>query len=112
MDLCLTRGMLDEHYQPLQQDPGDENNYTLGRIGVHNVVLASEPAPTISLISLRKASGCQVVLLLKPGKATAETSFLTGPCGGAPIGQHSMPEAVKRLTLGVVEAPGHTEAKH
>ena len=36
--------MLDETHPKLKKQPGDENEYTLGRIGVHNVVIACLPA--------------------------------------------------------------------
>lgn len=36
--------MLDEIYPTLDQAQGDENVYTLGRIGQHNIVIACLPA--------------------------------------------------------------------
>ena len=36
--------MLDESHPRLKKENGDENDYTLGRIGVHNVVIACLPA--------------------------------------------------------------------
>jgi nucleoside phosphorylase len=36
--------MLDESHPKLKKEKGDENEYTLGRIGVHNVVIACLPA--------------------------------------------------------------------
>jgi nucleoside phosphorylase len=36
--------MLDETHQKLEKENGDDNDYTLGRIGVHNVVIACLPA--------------------------------------------------------------------
>ena len=36
--------MLDETHLKLKKENGDENEYTLGRIGVHNVVIACLPA--------------------------------------------------------------------
>jgi nucleoside phosphorylase len=48
---CKNRGMLDERHHPLQQDPSDDNNYTLGCIGVHNVVLACLPYGVTGLTS-------------------------------------------------------------
>src|SRR5277367_2328100 len=43
MEMAAAQATLDERHNPLQQDPDDENTYTLGRIGVHNVVLACLP---------------------------------------------------------------------
>lgn len=39
--------MLDETHPKLKKENGDENEYTLGRIGVHNVVVACLPAGLI-----------------------------------------------------------------
>ena len=39
--------MLDETHPKLKKQNGDENEYTLGRIGVHNVVIACLPAGLI-----------------------------------------------------------------
>ena len=39
--------MLDETHPKLKKENGDENEYTLGRIGVHNVVIACLPAGLI-----------------------------------------------------------------
>jgi nucleoside phosphorylase len=36
--------MLDETHPKLKKEKGDENEYTLGRIGVHNVIIACLPA--------------------------------------------------------------------
>ena len=36
--------MLDETHPKLEKGNGDDNDYTLGRIGVHNVVIACLPA--------------------------------------------------------------------
>jgi nucleoside phosphorylase len=36
--------MLDETHPKLKKEKGDENEYTLGRIGLHNVVIACLPA--------------------------------------------------------------------
>jgi len=35
--------MLDEKHEPLEQKSGDNNSYTLGKIGQHNVVIACLP---------------------------------------------------------------------
>jgi nucleoside phosphorylase len=39
--------MLDESHPKLEKENGDDNDYTLGRIGVHNVVIACLPAGLI-----------------------------------------------------------------
>jgi nucleoside phosphorylase len=44
-EMAAARAMLDEdHGRPREQDPSDRNNYRLGRIWEHNVVLACLPA--------------------------------------------------------------------
>ena len=47
--MAAATAMLDEHHNPLQQNPYDHNTYTLGRIGRHNVVLACLPTGTLSV---------------------------------------------------------------
>jgi hypothetical protein len=79
MDLCLTRGMLDEHHQPLQQDPGDGNNYTLGRMGVHNVVLACLPYGVSGL-----TSAAAVALQMRSSFKYLRFGLMVGIGGGVP----------------------------
>jgi len=43
--------MLDEMHPRLEKKPGDENDYTLGRIGVHNVAIACLPAGVMGKVS-------------------------------------------------------------
>lgn len=44
VEMTAARAMLDEiHDQPQQQDPSDHNNYCLGRIQKHNIVIACLP---------------------------------------------------------------------
>jgi len=44
IELAASKGMLDETYQNLPQDENDSNTYTLGRIKLHNVVMACLPS--------------------------------------------------------------------
>jgi len=44
IELAAATAMLDERHQSLPHDDNDPNLYTLGRIGEHNVVLASLPS--------------------------------------------------------------------
>ncbi len=55
-EMAAARGMLDDRHQPLQQDLGGDKNYTLGRIGVHNVVLACLPYGVTGLTSAAAAA--------------------------------------------------------
>ena len=43
-ELAAATAMLDERHEPLPQNPRDDNNYTLGRMGSHNVVIACLPS--------------------------------------------------------------------
>jgi len=47
VELKAVRAMLDEQHQLPEQRDGDNNSYTVGRIGVHNVVIAILPAGRI-----------------------------------------------------------------
>lgn len=42
-ELIAAAAMLDETHQDLPRQPNDHNSYTLGRVGVHNVVVACLP---------------------------------------------------------------------
>jgi nucleoside phosphorylase len=54
--MAAAQAMLDKHHDPLQQDLHDDNNYTLGRIGGHNIVLACLPAGVMGTISAAKVA--------------------------------------------------------
>jgi nucleoside phosphorylase len=43
IEMAAAKGMLDEEHQDLPVSRGDSNQYTLGRIGSHNVVIACLP---------------------------------------------------------------------
>src|ERR1700761_17531 len=47
VELAAAQEMLDEEYGDLKQDEHDENIYSLGRIGEHNVVIVCLPAGLI-----------------------------------------------------------------
>ncbi|BCR85208.1 uncharacterized protein ACHE_20666A [Aspergillus chevalieri] len=42
-ELIAAAAMLDETHQDLPRQPNDHNSYTLGRVGVHNVIVACLP---------------------------------------------------------------------
>jgi hypothetical protein len=44
IELAAARVMLDEIHEDISQDSNDNNIYTLGRVGEHNVVIACLPA--------------------------------------------------------------------
>jgi nucleoside phosphorylase len=43
IELAAGKSMLDRVHKPLSPLPGDNNSYTLGNIGLHNIVLACLP---------------------------------------------------------------------
>jgi len=43
IEVAAALAMLDEEHQPLPTSPGDINNYVLGRIQKHNIVVAYSP---------------------------------------------------------------------
>jgi nucleoside phosphorylase len=55
-EMAAAVGMLDERHSPLRQDPHDHNTYTLGRIGMHNVVIACLPAGVKGTISAARVA--------------------------------------------------------
>src|SRR6266516_4186959 len=55
-EMAAAQGMLDELHEPLQRDSQDQNTYTLGRIGLHNVVLACLPAGVTGTISAARVA--------------------------------------------------------
>ena len=58
IEMAAAQGMLDELHEPLplQRDSRDQNIYTLGRIGFHNVVLACLPAGVTGTISAARVA--------------------------------------------------------
>lgn len=73
VELAAAEGMLDEEHDKIPQDVDDTNLYTLGRIGAHNVVIASLPAghmgtnPAATLASNLKAKFTSVKIGLMVG---------------------------------------------
>lgn len=55
-EMAAAEAMLDEHHHPLQQHPGDDSTYILGRVGVHNVVLACLPSGVTGTISAARVA--------------------------------------------------------
>lgn len=57
IELSCMEGMLDEQYEDLPQSASDNNTYTYGRIGRHNVVLACLPAREEKVVSAANVAG-------------------------------------------------------
>jgi nucleoside phosphorylase len=55
-EMAAAQAMLDERHNPLQKDPYDHNTSILGRIGVHDVVLACLPAGVTGTISAARVA--------------------------------------------------------
>jgi nucleoside phosphorylase len=56
IELAVARAMLDEHHESLPQDRRDNNNYSLGRIGVHNVTIACLPEGVMGITSAARVA--------------------------------------------------------
>lgn len=55
-ELTASEAMLDEHHPPLPQDASDHNSYSLGRIGMHNVVMACLPTGVTGAVSAARVA--------------------------------------------------------
>ena len=67
----------DETGNIYRRSAGDTNNYTVGCIGEHNVVLTLLP-------QMGKANGASVSSNLRSSFRNLELAFLVGICGGVP----------------------------
>lgn len=55
-EMAVAQAMLDDIHTPLSQNSSDKNNYTLGRMGTHNVVIACLPAKVIGTVAAARVS--------------------------------------------------------
>jgi nucleoside phosphorylase len=88
--------MLDEEHPPLSQPPQDNNTYTLGRIGEHNVVIACLPAGQMG-----NNSAVTVASQMRYGFGAIRFGLMVGIGGGVPSEEHDI-----RLGDVVVSNPG------
>ncbi|KAH7137937.1 hypothetical protein B0J11DRAFT_194 [Dendryphion nanum] len=79
IELAAAQEMLDEIDQALTQDSFDPNNYTLGRIGMHNVVMACLPAG-----STGTQSAATVATRMKSKFTSIRFGLMVGIGGGVP----------------------------
>jgi nucleoside phosphorylase len=79
IELAAAQEMLDEEYEIFHQDANDTNIYTLGRIGEHNVVIASLPAGQTGT-----NSAAAVVAQMKSVFPTLRFGLMVGIGGGVP----------------------------
>jgi nucleoside phosphorylase len=84
-EMAAAQGMLDERHSPLTQDSHDHNTYTLGRIGVHNTVLACLPAGVTGTISAAKVA-TQMLASFK----WLRIGLMVGVGGGVPSREHDI----------------------
>jgi nucleoside phosphorylase len=56
IEMAVAVGMLDERHESLPQDKHDHNNYTLGRVGQHNVAIACLPAGVTGVTSAARVA--------------------------------------------------------
>ena len=78
-ELAAAVAMLDIRHEPLPQKPHDANNYTLGRIGVHNVVIACFPSGVTGI-----ASAAVVASHITHSFPSIRFGLMVGIGGGAP----------------------------
>ena len=55
-EMAVAQAMLDDIHPPLPQNASDRNNYILGRMGVHNVVIACLPAGAMGTASTARVA--------------------------------------------------------
>jgi nucleoside phosphorylase len=79
VELSAAEAMLDEEYEKLPQSPFDTNLYSLGRIGVHNVVISCLPAG-----QLGPHSAAAVASKMKSKFTSIQFSLMVGIGGGVP----------------------------
>lgn len=79
VEMAAAQAMLDERHDPLLQRSHDHNTYTLGRIGVHNVVLACLPSGVTGT-----TSAASVVTRMLSSFEWLKFGLMVGIGGGVP----------------------------
>ncbi|KAL4787456.1 nucleoside phosphorylase domain-containing protein [Aspergillus varians] len=79
VELAAASEMLDEEHPELPHDPNDNNIYTLGRIGQHNVVIACLPAGQFGT-----TSAATVAVQMKAKFPAIRFGLMVGVGGGVP----------------------------
>ncbi|KAI2629526.1 hypothetical protein GGR54DRAFT_266866 [Hypoxylon sp. NC1633] len=98
-ELVAARAFLDEvHDAPDYVPPDDNNTYTLGRMGKHNVVIAALPHWQYGLVS-----AATVARDMARSFANVRIGLMVGIGGGAPSSKHDI-----RLGDIVVTSPGYS----
>lgn len=95
-ELTAAIAMLDEEHLPLKQYLNDDNSYTLGKMGGHNVVIACLPAGRTGT-----NSAATVAAHMKYSFGGIRFGLMVGIGGGVPSVEHDI-----RLGDVVVSKPG------
>jgi nucleoside phosphorylase len=95
-ELTAAMAMLDEEHLPLWQHKQDDNVYTLGRIGIHNVAIACLPAGQTGT-----NSAATVATQMRYSFGKIRFGLMVGIGGGVPSKEHDI-----RLGDVVVSIPG------
>ena len=85
LELAAAAETLDEEHSSLPQKPHDNNNYTLGRIGDHNVVIACLPSGVTGT-----NPAAVVASLLLSAFSSIRVGLMVGIGGGAPSLDHDI----------------------
>jgi nucleoside phosphorylase len=85
LELSAAIAMLDEQHQDLPRAQGDDNTYILGRIGDHNVAMASLPIGEIG-----NNSAAQVASHMQRTFPLIKIGLLVGIGGGVPSPKHDI----------------------
>jgi nucleoside phosphorylase len=97
VEYVAARVFLDEQHDPLErQDPNDENVYTLGRIGRHNVAIACLPRGMYGLIN-----AAHVAKDMLRTFNNIRIGLMVGIGGGAPTAKHDI--RLGDIVVGTVE---------
>jgi nucleoside phosphorylase len=98
IEMAVAVGMLDERHESLPQNPYDHNNYTLGRVGPHNVAIACLPAGVTGV-----TSAARVASQMRSSFTSLRFGLMVGIGGGVPSKENDI-----RLGDVVVSQPAAT----
>ncbi|KAF2003275.1 purine and uridine phosphorylase, partial [Amniculicola lignicola CBS 123094] len=85
MEITAAVGMLDEEHGRLVKPPFDQNTYTLGRIGKHNVVIVGLPAG-----ALGSSAAAMVAASMAASFPRLRFALMVGIGGGVPSSGHDI----------------------
>ena len=85
IEAAAAYGVLDERHDTLLSSSTDSNNYTFGRVGQHNVVIACLPSGVMG-----KASAARVVERMLFTFSALRFALMVGTGGGVPSADHDV----------------------